>query len=289
MCGPYHPDMLRNPLLTFCPRHFARSVQQIEDLQNDKKDLLAALKSLVDRPDFEVERHPDIPGLIEKMSERPSESSQSLHSTSQDQSKSSSRSLATEDSSMDVEPFSAMLKAGESLARSDIGSPARQRELGFAVDLDQGTGMPGYVGKMSDVAWAQRVREYLVGIAPLAEPDLGLSDIDTQALDTTSLSYFTDDHDLIAVDGRSALSYERVFPSLCQLPSWEVGSAKALTIQPRAHLSRIEAPFLVAAWLHWRLRSSAVLSHTARNCLLSNSTPSPESVPMLNHSSRLLT
>lgn len=212
-------------------------MQQIDDLQNDKRDLLAALRSLVEAPDFQSERHPDIVGLIEKMSEYPLESSQSLsNSVSHDHSSSSSRLQPTEDSSMDVEAPGAMSHAGESLVRSDIGSPDRQRELGSAVDLDRGMGMPGYVGKMSDVAWVQRVREYLVGITPLAEPDLGLSEIDNQALETTTISYFTEDHNLLAVNGKSDPPSKSPLQSASAVKQ-EAGLGRALSIQPRPQLS----------------------------------------------------
>lgn len=96
---------------------------------------------------------------------------------------SSSRPQRTEDSSMDVNPSGAMSRAGESLVGSDIGSPGCQRELGSAVDLGQGIGMPGYVGKMSDIPWMQRVQQHLVGVHSVAEPDVGLSKIDNQALE----------------------------------------------------------------------------------------------------------
>lgn len=179
-------------------------MQQNDDLQKDKKDLLAALSSLVEAPDFQSERHPHVVGLIEKMSEQPSKSSQSVsHSVSHDHSNSSSRSQPTGDSSMDAKSPSAMSNAGECLVRSDIGSSDRQRELGSAVDLDHGIGMPGYVGKMSDISWLHRIQQYLVGITTLAEPDLGLSEIDNQVLEATTLSYFTEDHKLLAVDGKS--------------------------------------------------------------------------------------
>lgn len=143
------------------------------------------------------------------MSEAVPESSLSRsNSVSLDPSKSSSRSQATEDSSMDIDAPRAMSSAGENLVRSDIGSPDRQRELGFAVDLNHGTGMPGYVGKMSDVSWLHRVCEYLVAVPPLSEPDLGLAELDAP---TTSLSYFTDDHNLLAIDGKSDLQRRRRF------------------------------------------------------------------------------
>lgn len=198
-----HPVSEPRACINSCLRHYARSVQQIEDLQNDKQDLLVALKTLVEDVGFQSERYPEIPSLIEKMSEAtPERSLSQSNSVSQDQSKSSSRSQPTEDSSMDVDAsrIRAASSAGESLVRSDIGSPDRQRELVSAVDLNHGTGMPGYVGKMSDVSWLHRVCEYLVEVAPLSEPDLGLSELDAQ---TTSLSYFTDDHNLLAIDGKS--------------------------------------------------------------------------------------
>lgn len=105
--------------------------------------------------------------------------------------------------------------AGESLVGSDVGSPDRLRELDSAVDLDHGNGMPGYVGKMSDVSWIQKIRSQLAGTPVRGGPELKDRNLDAQRLDNASLSYFTDDVNLLGVDGEFKLQHrERLAGSL---------------------------------------------------------------------------
>src|SRR4051794_3147375 len=98
-------------------------------------------------------------------SKSPTESPRSgTGSQSQSQSGRSYETSKIEDA---MEVVTNMSIHGESLAHSNIRSSDRRRELPFVVDLGLGTGMTGYVGKMSGMSWLQRAREYLVGIAPL--------------------------------------------------------------------------------------------------------------------------
>lgn len=60
--------------------------------------------------------------------------------------------------------------------------------------------MAGYVGKMSGMSWLQRVHEYLIGVTPLTNPDVGFTYLDYHVIDVTSLTYFMDDEDLLKVD-----------------------------------------------------------------------------------------
>lgn len=102
---------------------------------------------------------------------------------------------------MDVNGSTAQVPShGESLVRADIGSPDRQRELTAAVDLNHGNGMPGYIGKMSDVSWLQRVKAYLAGTFPGSDVDLGLSEFDEHSLQTSSISYWAEDDNILAID-----------------------------------------------------------------------------------------
>ncbi|ETN46047.1 uncharacterized protein HMPREF1541_00230 [Cyphellophora europaea CBS 101466] len=185
--------------------------------------LLSVLKGLTDSPDFEGQKHQDILDLIEKMSDQPPESSRSGSlGLSQDPGSSSSgrtfeRAQTTDTSPMPMgtdDSRAYFRRAGENLVRSDIGSPDRQRELSSAVNLDAGTGMPGYVGKMSEVSWVQRIGAYLVGVQPLSYPDFASTQIDMQNLDATGIAYYTDDQNLLAIDE------DYVDPHL--LPPWQV-------------------------------------------------------------------
>lgn len=132
---------------------------------------------------------------------------------------------------MDAGPSSATVSTGgEGLVGSDVGSPDRQREMTTEVDLDFGTGMPGYVGKMSDVAWLQRIRGHLRGIKPTTTPDLGSADSDDQAFQASTLSYWTDDDNVLAID--------EDYVDAHQLPRWP-----AALILTEAFFSSIQGAF----------------------------------------------
>jgi hypothetical protein len=181
----------------------ARSAQQIDDLQNDRDILLAALKSIVNSPGFETQKHTDALNLIEKISEQDVDSVQiEMRNASREYGRQGNRNQTIEDSPVDTEASVPQSKAGENLVRSDVGSSDRLRELASAVDLDDGLGMPGYVGKMSDVSWLQKIRSHLSGQHALRDSALKDSHVDIQAPDSSSLSYFTDDVNLLSVDGK---------------------------------------------------------------------------------------
>ena len=94
----------------------------------------------------------------------------------------------------------AVFGAGEKAAIADLGSPIRQGELQYVVDLNHGAGMTGYVGGMSEVSWMQRAREYLLGSSSAGTsyetPSQG-APYSAQAFD---LTYFMDGADLLSVD-----------------------------------------------------------------------------------------
>ena len=45
----------------------ARSTQRIGSLQNDKQELLATLRNLIENPDFQPDKHPEVLGLIDRV------------------------------------------------------------------------------------------------------------------------------------------------------------------------------------------------------------------------------
>lgn len=144
-------------------------------------------------------------------------------------SRSSSRSLhATDD--IPVAMNGSTTSRRESLVGSNVDSLDRQRELSSSVDLDQGIGLPGYVGKMSDVSWMQRIRVYLVGFPSLCEPGIGILDINIQAITTANIGYYVDDQDLLAVD-EDCLDPE-------QLPNWH-----AALVLTEAYFQAVQGPF----------------------------------------------
>ena len=162
----------------------------------------------MESPGFDKEKHPAVLDVLERMADDQTETPHSTdHTAVADRGRASSRSRMTDDSPMDTGEVGALASAGESLVRSDVGSPDRLRELASAVDLDQGNGMPGYVGNMSDVSWIQRIRSHLAGGHSLSELEVKDSNVDIQSLDTASLSYFTDDVNLLSIDGKSRCEF----------------------------------------------------------------------------------
>jgi len=69
--------------------------------------------------------------------------------------------------------------------------------LSHVVDLDQGTGASGMVGKMSEMSWIQRAREYLDDPQASSQHEMPKSH---PSIAGTASSYFMDDTDLLAVD-----------------------------------------------------------------------------------------
>ena len=68
------------------------------------------------------------------------------------------------------------------------------------VHLDHGSGMTGYVGKLSEVSWLQNVREYLVGQPRMVTSDITLTQMDLHAAQAYELTYFVDDENTLSVN-----------------------------------------------------------------------------------------
>jgi hypothetical protein len=84
---------------------------------------------------------------------------------------------------------------GESYVGSDVGSPAGGLELTAVVNLDEGNGLPGYLGKLSPATWLQRAHAHVSDIQATQEVEpLG------QVLSTMGLNYYMDNEDVLAVN-----------------------------------------------------------------------------------------
>jgi len=185
-------------------KDLARSAQQIDDLRNQRHLLLTALNSVVNGSNFESENLPWVLEIIDKVTKTQGETlrTASRH-VSQDQVGASSRAWGVDDSSAEAGSVTAPSSAGESRARSDVGSPNGLRQLASAVDLDHGDGMVGYIGKLSDSSWIHKIRLHLIEGQSRGESDLDLRASHFDIYPITSFSYFTDDVNLLEVDGES--------------------------------------------------------------------------------------
>lgn len=106
---------------------------------------------------------------------------------------------------------------GEKAVPPSVGSPGRQGEISYVFHLEHGSGMTGYVGKMSEVSWLQRVREYFVGRPKVAGSDTTPAALDLHSAQAHDLSYFMDDEDLLSVDEDDVDAYRMPPPATALL------------------------------------------------------------------------
>ena len=89
---------------------------------------------------------------------------------------------------------------GERRVLADVGSPSRQGELNRVVHLHEGSGLAGYIGKMSEISWIQRIQEHVEGKSLTFIFEMLSAQLDYRAEKTEDLSYFVDQFDLLSVD-----------------------------------------------------------------------------------------
>lgn len=80
-------------------------------------------------------------------------------------------------------------------SQSGVGTP----NLQHLVHLDNGAGVTGYIGEMSEMSWLQRVRDTLAQQLGVVGDDAPSSDY-LDAVQAYDLGYFMDEEDLLAVD-----------------------------------------------------------------------------------------
>jgi hypothetical protein len=86
-------------------------------------------------------------------------------------------------------------------ALSDLGSPGLQGTLIHAIDLDGGSGMVGYVGKMSETSWMTSVYEYLKSTNLKSGSDFNVTGVGPSTIEETpTLTYFMDELNILTVD-----------------------------------------------------------------------------------------
>ena len=106
---------------------------------------------------------------------------------------------------------------GEKAVPPSVGSPGRQGEIAYLFHLEHGSGMTGYVGKMSEVSWLQRVREYFVGQPQVAGSDTTPAALDLHSAQAHDLTYFMDNEDLLSVDEEDVDAYRMPPPATALL------------------------------------------------------------------------
>ncbi|KAK5263043.1 hypothetical protein LTR96_011518 [Exophiala xenobiotica] len=139
-------------------KDLAETLDRKEELKDENHVLLTALRSLAGSDDLNSARHGDIVDLLSTYSAEQSESGQEASSQASTMASSNKRRRAT---------FSPM-QHGESSNENDeknaasrVSSLGRQGELAHVVHLDSGTGVSGFIGKMSETSWIQHVFEIL--------------------------------------------------------------------------------------------------------------------------------
>lgn len=89
---------------------------------------------------------------------------------------------------------------GERRVLADVGSPSRQGEISRVVHLHKGSGLEGYIGKMSEISWIQRIQEHVEGKSLTFIFEMPSAQLDYRAEETEDMSYFVDQVDLLSVD-----------------------------------------------------------------------------------------
>ena len=95
-------------------------------------------------------------------------------------------------------------------------SPEVDDRLSTVVDLECGAGAAGYIGKMSEVSWAQRARQHLYrhSVSDITQDELDMHDLATQ-----DLNYFIDDTDLLSVDEEAINAFDWPHPRVALMLS----------------------------------------------------------------------
>lgn len=114
--------------------------------------------------------------------------------------------------------------AGESkVAAISVGSPNHQGVLTAPVDLGQGGGAKGFIGKASEISWLERCREHISSFSEKdSKPPCSRHEVYTFPL--KEVNYYTDDVDLLAID-EDAIDELRC-PSISQRPAYVMSSSK---------------------------------------------------------------
>ena len=89
---------------------------------------------------------------------------------------------------------------GERRVLADVGSPSRQDEISAVVHLHKGSGLAGYIGKMSEISWIQRISEHVEGKSLTFVFEMPSAQLDYRAEKIEDMSYLVDQVDLLSVD-----------------------------------------------------------------------------------------
>ncbi|KIW28114.1 hypothetical protein, variant [Cladophialophora immunda] len=188
-------------------KDLAESLDRISLLEEENSQLVSALRSVTEQPDFRPEENARILQLLTKYSEQDEEEEEEeveeppggpLSSHSQSRATPSASQLPSSGSSQ-ARPRVGDMR-GEGKARSDAGSPHRQGELNHIVTLDLGGGASGFVGKMSEISWIQRGFETVRGHTAPNHGLLHAAEMDEDPVTTTDFIYFMDDINVLSVD-----------------------------------------------------------------------------------------
>lgn len=124
--------------------------------------------------------------------------------------------------------------SGEKAAASSVGSPGKRGELEHVVDLDDGDGASGFVGKMSEISWIQRASECLQHHGSPQYPEFAMGEVDHRLTTAKDFSFYMDDVDLLAVDEDLVDPYE-----------WPLADAALILSEACFHAMQGTFPFIL--------------------------------------------
>ncbi|OAP58456.1 hypothetical protein AYL99_07546 [Fonsecaea erecta] len=182
-------------------KDLAESLDRISFLEEENAQLVAALRSVAERPDFRPEENTRILQLLTKHSEQDEEEDEPGRPASSQSQSRTAPSVSQLPSSTSSQGRPRVGESyGEAKARSSVGSPGRQGELNHIVSLDFGGGASGFVGKMSEISWIQRGFEIVRGCKPPDRSPWHTAEMDENLATTADFIYFMDDINVLSVD-----------------------------------------------------------------------------------------
>ncbi len=173
--------------------------------------LIAALNEVSQSPGFNQSKHPDVLKLLNRVSRiqfrlgclltgpvqiaEPSDDEEDFA-----RSHPRGRRPGSSGTGSSIVVADGAASTGERRVLADVGSPSRQGEISEIVHLHKGSGLAGYIGKMSEISWIQRVHDHLEGKSLTFIFEMPSAQLDYSAEQIEDKSYFVDQVDLLSVD-----------------------------------------------------------------------------------------
>jgi hypothetical protein len=184
-------------------KDLAESLDRVDLLELENRQLLDFLRTMSERPDFRSEDHTDVLQILDRVSAvsilAPC-ANVMLTSTQHLEQQNDDRTGTNSQSQSQVTHIGKPSSSGETKAASSVGSPGHQGELGRIVSLDLGGGASGFIGKISESSWVQRAFEQLRGHQVNTPAKQRAAEIIDSIATTTDFVYYMDDTNVLSIN-----------------------------------------------------------------------------------------